>query len=245
MGTQNLMFGDNMDLMRSKPDKFWDLAIVDPNYGIGADNPSIKPKKCKQKNGSVLTVNNPIYVHKQWDNKAPEKEYFDELLRVSKHQIIFGVNYFNYPLVGGRIVWDKINGNNDQFGCEIAYCSLNNRTDIVRYMWSGMFQGIVASKKISEANIQQGNKKLNQKRIHPTEKPIILYKWILENYAKQGQKILDTHGGSFSHAIAAYDLGFDLDIIENDIEYFNGGKERFNQHVLACETKNTINPTLF
>lgn len=255
MTTQNLMLGDCLEWMKNLPDKHYYLAHCDPNWGIGADKPTTKPNEVKQKNGSILKVNAPFYEHKDWDSKPPQEEYFKELKRVSEHQIIWGVNFFDYHLKGGRIVWDKLNGESDQFDCELAYCSIRNRIDIVRYMWSGMFQGIKVSKLVSEANIQQGNKQLNQKRIHPTEKPIALYKWLLTNYAKPGQKIFDSHGGSFSHAIAAYDLGFDLDIIELDPDYFKAGKERYDSHVLKCEEIKQLgfartelsktNPTLF
>ena len=131
----NLYNGDCMDLLRQTPDKYYSLAIVDPPYGIGADKPSTKPEYVRQKNGKMLFVETNKYKHKDWDNLPPTKEYFDELKRVSKNQIVWGVNYFDYNFCGGRIVWDKLNSGCDQFGCEIAYNSLNNRTDIVRYLW--------------------------------------------------------------------------------------------------------------
>lgn len=230
LGKIKCIHGDCMDYMATLEDGAYDLAICDPEYGIGADKPSIKPEYVKQKNGKMLYVNSNRYKHKDWDSKPPEKAYFDELKRVSKNQIIWGVNYFDYSLTGGRIVWDKLNGESDQFGCEIAYNSLNRRTDIVRFMWQGMFQGVYCGVDIQRAFKQQGNKSLNEKRIHPTQKPVQLYKWLLDNYAKQGDKILDTHGGSFSHAIACHDLGFDLTIMEKDEGYFNQATERLKLH---------------
>jgi site-specific DNA-methyltransferase (adenine-specific) len=139
---------DNMELMARYPDNYFDLAIVDPEYGIKADKPSKKPNKVKQKNGNILNIKTVNYTHKNWDNKPASTKYLKELKRVSKNQIIWGVNYYNYPLIGGRIVWDKINGDSDQYGCEIAYNSLNTRTDIIRFMWRGMFQGKNVSKDI-------------------------------------------------------------------------------------------------
>jgi site-specific DNA-methyltransferase (adenine-specific) len=221
---------DNMELMARYPDNYFDLAIVDPEYGIKADKPSKKPNKVKQKNGNILNIKTVNYTHKNWDNKPASTKYLKELKRVSKNQIIWGVNYYNYPLIGGRIVWDKINGDSDQYGCEIAYNSLNTRTDIIRFMWRGMFQGKNVSKDILKANIQQGNKSLNETRIHPTQKPVKLYEWLLMNYAKEGDKILDTHLGSGSIAIACHNLGFDLTACELDKDYYEAAIKRINGH---------------
>jgi site-specific DNA-methyltransferase (adenine-specific) len=226
-----VFFEDCVEGMKRFPDNHFDLAICDPEYGIGASKPSKKPNRAKQKNGAVLNVKSPTYNHKDWDNKPAGKEYFDELFRVSKHQIIWGSNFYDYKFPSsGRIVWDKLNGESDQMGCEIAYCSLNNRTDIVYFMWAGMFQGIYCGKDIRKALIQQGNKQLNEKRIHPTQKPISLYKWLLNEYATAGMKILDTHLGSGSHRIAAYEYGFNFTAFENDKEYYDSQELRFREH---------------
>jgi site-specific DNA-methyltransferase (adenine-specific) len=221
---------DNMELMKRYPDNYFELAIVDPEYGIGADKPSRKPNKCKQSNGTVLNVKSPNYTHKNWDSKPADSRYFDELKRVSKNQIIWGVNYYDYNLTGGRIIWDKLNDSSDQFDCEIAYNSLNKRTDIVRYMWRGMFQGLSITKNAHKALIQQGNKSKNEKRIHPTQKPVKLYEWLLINYAKEGDKILDTHLGSGSIAIACHNLKFDLTACELDKDYFDAAMLRLRIH---------------
>lgn len=228
VGPIKLINADCMNVMRAYPDKYFDIAIVDPPYGIGASMPSVKPRLVKQKNGKVLPIKQARYTRKDWDNDIPKREYFEELLRVSKHQIIFGVNYFSgaYEFGVGRIVWDKMNGHSDQFGCEIAYNSTNDRTDIVHYMWSGMFQGRMASENCFEAMRQIGNKKLNEKRVHPTQKPIKLYDWILRKYTKDGDRILNTHLGSGSSAIASYDLGRELVGIEIDHEYFQLAQAR-------------------
>ena len=221
---------DNMELMARYDDNHFDLAIVDPPYGIGASKVSKKKHTIKQSNGKISNTPNTNYKNKDWDNKTPKKNYFDELFRVSKNQIIWGVNYYDYNLLGGRIVWDKLNDNCDQYDCEIAYNSYNKRTDIIRYKWIGMFQGSQISKNFVKANKQQGNKLLNEKRIHPTQKPVKLYEWLLMNYAKEGDKILDTHLGSGSIGIACHNLGFDLTACELDKDYYEASIKRINQH---------------
>jgi len=221
---------DCMELMARYPDNYFELAIVDPPYGIGADKQSTKPIFAKQKNGNLLKVSNTnSYKQKDWDSSIPKNDYFDELKRISINQIIWGANYFGFS--GGYLVWDKLNGLSDQFGCEMAYISFNRRTDIVYYLWQGMFQGLYCGKDIKKAMVQQGNKSLNEKRMHPTQKPIKLYEWLLMNYAKEGDKILDTHLGSGSSRIAAYNLGFDFTACELDTEYFDAQEKRFKQHI--------------
>lgn len=215
MAIQNLIHGDCMDLMRSKPDMFYDLAIVDPPYGINIT------KQGLGKGGGLYRQKEKQYKVGAWDDKAPDSNYFDELFRISKNQIIWGGNYFDLPPTPCFIFWDKNNGGSDFADGELAWTSFLSPVRKFRFTWSGFIQGNMGSKK--------------ETRIHPTQKPIALYKWLLTNYAKHGDKIFDSHGGSFSHAIAAYDLGFDLDIIELDEDYFKAGKERFDNHVLKCE----------
>lgn len=190
--------GDCMDYLPQFPDKYFELAIVDPPYGLKEHGGKNRSKYVNQKNGSKIYVKDGEYEKQDWDNEPPSREYFEQLLRVSKHQIIWGVNYFDYPLPGGRIIWDKCNQGSDQSDAEIAYCSLNNRVDIFRYMWRGMMQG----KSIEEGTVQQGNKKLNEKRIMPTQKPVNLYRWIIQKYFQAGWAVLDTHVGSASSLIA-------------------------------------------
>jgi site-specific DNA-methyltransferase (adenine-specific) len=216
-----------MEAMRQMPDKAFELAIVDPEYGRKEHGGKKRSGWVKQKNGSKLFVTDAGYAKKDWDNKPAEPGYFTELSRVSVNQIIFGVNYMPVSLPSaGRIVWDKCNDGSDQSDCEIAYNSMTDRVDIFRYMWRGMFQG----KSITEGTLQQGNKALNEKRIHPTQKPVALYEWLLRNYAKQGDKILDTHLGSGSSRIAAYNLGFDFTGYEIDQDYFAAQEERYKKH---------------
>lgn len=215
---------DCMDGMKEFPDKYFDLAIVDPQYGRREHGGKKRSKYVKQKNGTMIYVNDGCYINRGWDNKPAGKEYFEELVRISNNQIIFGCNYFDYPLIGGRIIWDKCNDGSDQSDAEIAYNSLNNRVDIFRYMWRGMFQG----KSITEGHIQQGNKKLNEKRIHPTQKPVALYEWILSRYAKDGDIILDTHVGSASSLIACRNTNHKYVGFELDKHYYELSKERLD-----------------
>lgn len=218
---------DCMIGMKEFPDKYFDIAVCDPNYGLKEHGGYNRNGYAKQKNGSKIYVPGGQYKNRGWDNEPAKKEYFDELLRVSRHQIIFGVNYFDYPLVGGRIIWDKCNDGSDQSDAEIAYNSLNNRVDIFRYMWRGMFQG----KSITEGTVQQGNKKLNEKRIHPTQKPVNLYRWIIWKYIKNGWKILDTHTGSASSLIAYHEARLPFVAFEKDRYMYDLSMKRYKAEI--------------
>lgn len=195
---------DCMDFMRDIPDKSYDLAIVDPEYGIGESGGKNRRGKSKHKK-------------KKWDDKPAGLDYFNELFRVSKNQIIWGANYFvdkiNIPSMGW-ICWDKKLDNSDFSDFELAFSSFNKSAKIFRHSKNGGSRTPVALSDI----------------IHPTQKPVKLYRWVLKNYAKQGDKILDTHGGSMSSAIACDMEGFDLDIIEKDKDYFNDAVNRFNNY---------------
>ena len=228
---------DCMEGMKLFPDKYFDLAIVDPPYGLKQHGGIDRSTFVKQKNGSSTYVKDGRYEKCNWDNEPPTEEYFRELFRVSKNQIIWGCNYFNYPFTGGRIIWDKCNDGSDQSGAEIAYCSLNDRVDIIRYMWRGMFQG----KSIIEGTIQQGNKQLNEKRIHPTQKPVVLYEELIRRYAKPGDTILDTHVGSASSLIACHNtnhkfIGFEV----NEI-YYKSSRERLDRKMAQMNLFEFIN----
>ena len=211
-------------------DNAFDLAIVDPPYGIGESNSDFdsRDRPIKQKGGGYLRAPKSNYVRKEWDKSPPGEDYWNELFRVSKAQIIWGINHYDLLAGSGRIIWDKCNGDNDFSDCEIAYCSLISSVRLLRYMWAGMFQG----KSVKEGHVMQGNKKLNEKRIHPTQKPVVLYKWLLNNYAKEGDRILDTHLGSGSSRIAAHDMGFDFTGYEIDKDYFDAQEKRFQNHIL-------------
>ena len=196
---------DNIAFMKTKPDNYYDLAIVDPPYGINIcfspDGKHIVTDR-KSKDGKYSSL-----AREKWDSK-PTKEYFDELFRVSKNQIIWGGQFFVEYLPPKQcwIVWDKMNGNSSFSDCEIAFTSFSVGLRIFR------------------KTIETKNK------IHITQKPIKLYRWILLRFAKQGMKILDTHGGSHTHAIAADMEGFDLDICENDIIYHKDGVNAYNEY---------------
>lgn len=215
---------------------YFDLLHDDPPYGIGADNPTIKPSSVKQKNGNILNVSQSVYEKKSWDKLPPNKEYFEMVFPKAKHQVIWGVNYFNYPLSGGRIVWDKLNGYSDQFDAEIAYCSFHKRIDMIYYMWAGMMQGKYCSDILQDALIQEGNKKLNEKRRHPTQKPLKLLKFLYAKYFNstlpnnRKPRILICHGGSLNDAIVCDMLGFECVICEIDKSYFTDGINEIKWH---------------
>ena len=201
----NLHHIDCMEFMRDIPDNYYELAIVDPPYGnidaIGLTDNKKQNKQATKRKGYHL-----------FENIAPDNEYYLELERISKNQIIWGGNFLG--LCGGVIVWDK---NGPAFGeGEIAICSTHKSVQIFEYTWNGMLQGDMKNK---------------ETRIHPTQKPVALYSWILNKYAKPNDKILDTHGGSMSIAIACHDYGFDLDLCELDQEYFDKGVQRVKNHV--------------
>jgi len=203
---------DNMELMARYPDNYFDLAIVDPPYGIGEDG---------AKNHSRGKATRPtLYTPKYWDTTTASKKYFKQLKRISKNQIVWGANHFIENLMATNsscwIVWDKQNGDNDFADCELAWTSFNTSVRKFEFRWAGMLQGDMKNK---------------ETRIHPTQKPVALYKWLLDKYAKQGDKILDTHLGSGSIAIACHDYGFDLTACELDKEYFDKAMERINNHV--------------
>lgn len=217
-----------MDIMKQLPDKSIDLAIVDPPYGIRADRMFIVSSiKNDPRNGR------PIMATKRrignWDNNRPDIKYFDELQRMSKNQIIFGGNYFAdlLPAKSCWIVWDKVNGKCDQADCELLWTSFNTAVRQIRFMWSGLLQG----KSITEGHISQGNKKLCDKRFHPTQKPIKVLRWILQNYAKPGDLIFDSHSGSGSLTIACIEEGFNYIACEIDPDYHKASIERVQPYL--------------
>lgn len=206
---------DCMEGMKLFPDKFFDIAIVDPPYFSGPNKRGFYGRKV-----SPIGVQRIYEKINEWE--IPDHTYFEELDRVSKNQIIWGVNYFDYKFGPGRIIWDKCNDKTDFSDCEIAYCSLIDSVRVFRYMWNGMFQG----KSINEGTVQQGNKKLNEKRIHPTQKPVALYEWLLSRYAKDGDIIIDTHVGSASSLIACHKTNHKFVGFELDEHYYDLSKKR-------------------
>ena len=216
---------DCMEYMATLPDKAFDLAIVDPPYGIGVNKMFIAKDRKDPRNGRTIKCKRTK--RGDWDANRPSREYFDELRRVSEHQIIWGGNYFAdmLPASMGWAVWDKVNGGSDQADCELAWTSFERAIRQLRFMWH-IAQGISPER----GHIAQGDVRLREARIHPTQKPVALYRWLLKNYAKPGQRILDTHGGSMSIAIACDIEGFDLTLCEIDKDYFEAGKKRLEQH---------------
>lgn len=219
---------DCLKYMKTIQNNFFDWAICDIEYGIGASKPADKPNKVKQKNGNILNIKKSNYEHSDWDFKKSSQEYFNELFRISKKQIIFGGNY--YGLEGGYLVWDKLNGLTDQYDCELAWLSFTKRTDLVYYLWSGMMQGKTPSRDVKKALIQNGNKKLNEKRIHETQKPVKLYDWLIQEYKIAG-KVFDSHLGSGSNRIANHINGNDFYACEIDEKKFLKQEERFNDYL--------------
>ena len=222
--TIDIYFGDCNEIVPALGRKY-DFACCDIPYVIGASSPTKKNKSIVQKNGNVLSVKQSEYPIKEWDNEACLPAYFDMLYACSAKQLIFGGNY--YGLLGGYLVWDKLNGESDQYGCELAWLSFTDRTDIVYCLWSGMMQGSYCGKNIRKALRQIGNKKLNQSRIHQTEKPIILYDYIYQTYLPDGGTVLDTHGGSMSNVFSMVKQGnISAVVIEKDIDHYNDAKNR-------------------
>ena len=229
---------DNMEGMAWFPDNYFDLAIVDPPYGIDGkshrNNQSRNKRSRSKKYGIDL-----------WSQLAPESNFFTELKRISKHQIIFGANYFpeivGVPFNPPRrtdfdaflrihnkhwLIWDKCNTTNNFNDCELAWFSHKAESFLYQFMWNGMMQGAGVFK----GALQQGDKSKNQKRIHPTEKPIALYKFLLHRFARPGFKIVDTHVGSGSHRLAIDEMNMKLKFIGFEISptYFNDQQTRYD-----------------
>ena len=197
---------DNMALMSRYKDNYFDLAIVDPPYGINLANMNMgagnKPKHCNKKRRGFNAKN--------WDLEVPTKEYFNELKRASKNQIIWGGNYFDLGVCYGFCIWDKGSPQGMSFSdCEFAWHSFKKVAKLYKY----------------------STYKNKGTKIHPTQKPVSLYEWILQNYAKDGDKILDTHLGSGSIALACHNLGYELTACELDKEYYQASIKRIKNHI--------------
>ncbi|MEN8171401.1 MAG: DNA methyltransferase [Chloroflexota bacterium] len=194
---------DCMEYMKDCKDNEFDLAIVDPPYGIGNFIPDGENKGDKYKRRKANAVT--------WNDNIPDKRYFDEMFRVSKNQIIWGANYYNcFPSIGGAIIWDKKNNHPNMSKCEIASCSFHKK---VEYYHQTILKGFCT----------------DEIQVHPCQKPVKLYDWLLTNYAEKGQRILDTHLGSGSSAIAAHYFGCDFVGMEIDEDYYKAACERFDR----------------
>jgi len=216
-----ITLADCKDIMRLMPDKLVDLAIVDPPYGIDEcmyrDKFETKLVPAKKYNTAVFK------------QQKPDQEYFNELMRISKNQIIWGGNYFADMLPSSRcwIVWKK-NTSGVFADAELAWTSFNSSVRVFEFTWNGMIQGY------------GGNKKKNEIRIHPTQKPVALYRWLLNNYGKPGDLILDTHSGSGSCAIGCHLEGFDFIAIEKDKDYWTDSIKRYDTECAQLKLFNVV-----
>ena len=203
---------DCMNFMKNIPDNYFSLCVVDPPYGIGESGAKNHTRSC-------LATASAYTPFAGGDAEAPPMEYFEELMRVSENQIIWGANHFasRLPRIDSScwLVWDKENGATDFADCELAWTSFKTAVRIFRFRWQGMLQG---------------DMKRKERRIHPTQKPVALYAWIYSRYAKPGDRILDTHLGSGSSRIAAWDAGLDFVGVELDKTYFDLEEKRFAEY---------------
>lgn len=227
-----VMLEDCMVGLKRFPDNYFDLAICDIPYGIDVGNMAYLKEMnttVKQKNGTRLNgnKNKKPYAQKEWDKKPPSQSYFNELKRVSKNQIIFGVEYVNWDGLGnGRIKWNKGVAEGMSFkDYEMAYASMLDETVEIDLLWAGMMQ----AKNLTEPMTQQGNKKLNEKRIHPCHKPRLLYKKLIYDYGFEGMNLLDTHVGGGSIRIEADLANCNFTGFEIDREYWAKEQNRYDQ----------------
>jgi site-specific DNA-methyltransferase (adenine-specific) len=209
---------DCMEYMKGLEDNAFELAIVDPPYGIGESGKTNKSR-------SKLALSKDYKSFAGDDINPPSEDYFLELQRVSKNQIIWGANHFMDNITGKHstpcwIIWDKLNGATDFADCEMAFTTFKTSVRKFTFQWHGMIQGDMKNKEL---------------RIHPTQKPVKLYEWLLSNYAKEGDRILDTHLGSGSSAIAAHYGGFDFVGCELDKDYYKAAKARFDKETAQLD----------
>lgn len=208
-GKFNIAFNaDCMEFLKNCPDNAFSLCVVDPPYGLDIGNMNMgagTSPRCSK-------IENRIWKPVDWDKAIPTDEYFQQLFRLSENQIIFGGNYFDLPPCRCFLVWDKVEGmyNRSFSECEFAWTSFNQPSRLFKYS------------------------PVDKLRFHPTQKPVALYRWIIQRYAKPGDKILDTHLGSGSSRIAAYDAGLDFVGFEIDKDYFDKQEERFAAHTAQC-----------
>ena len=210
--TIRFIHGDNLEFMKQQKIKYYDLAIVDPPYG----SENIKGGYTAGKGGGIAKHKNKDYHKALWEQPKPTRVYFDYLMEISKNQIVWGANHFISAMPYDSpawVFWNKKNGASHFADGELAWTSFKTALRMFEFRWSGMLQE---------------NMKEKEERIHPTQKPVQLYKWLLDTFAKKGDKILDTHGGSGSIAIACHKLGFSLDIVEIEEKHFRDMINRFD-----------------
>lgn len=227
---------DCYEYMRTLPDKYFDLCIADPPYGIAAD--ARQQNRAGKQHGNAAAASRDYGTVQSWDLQAPAQEVFDEIFRVSRHQVIFGANHFISRMpydASCWLVWDKDNGNNGYADCELAWTSFPTAVRKFRYTWHGMIQEDMKHK---------------EQRIHPTQKSVSLYRWIIETYLPKigGGKIFDPFLGSGSSRLAAYSLDVDLYGCELDTRYYEMQQERFEReclNIISLNGKKIKQPTLF
>lgn len=210
-GGIHLYQADCMKMLSQIPDKYYSLCICDPPYGIGNFNMKNGGSKTKK----INRAKEGTYLDVKWNNNIPQRNYFTELKRVSVNQIIWGANYYNcFSENGAAIVWYKKIGHPNLSDCEIASVSFNKKVDFVHIDWQSGFSRVQREGAV----------------IHPCQKPVKLYEWLLKNYAKPGDRILDTHLGSGSIAIACHNMGYSLDGYEIDKDYYEAAVKRLEDH---------------
>lgn len=227
----NIVYNDDrMNVMRNFKNKEFNICICDPPYFKG-------PDKLGYFGGNYSKLNIKRNYRKSENWKLPDINYLNELKRISKNQIIWGINYYNFTHCSGRIVWDKCNGSSSFSDCEIASCSFHDSVRIFYFLWNGMMQG----ESIENGKKQQGNKMLNEKRIHPTQKPVALYDWMLQKYANPNDKIFDSHVGSGSIRISCHKMKLYFVGCEIDLFYHQDQDKRFNEYESKYNDKLYIN----
>lgn len=242
-----MLLSDRNDVLSELSNYSFEVGIFDLEYGIGESSKNFGSRNTPviQSNGKRTNLKTPGYKFEIWDANVPEEDLFDKIKSITQNQIYFGANYYK-EIIGlpqkpprrneyqdflsanptGWIIWDKINGSNDFSDCELIYTSYDFPSHVVYFMWSGMMQGIYCGSDFDKANVQQGDKLLNVKRIHPTQKPVPIYKYLLSNIINTGDEILELGFGSGSLAIACHDYDFSLLTCENNINYYKLGTKR-------------------
>ena len=218
---------DCEEVLKQLPDKCVDLVLTDPPYGIGecrGQHKSRNANRVDSRTGAPIVIRHSGYKESTWDLCPPSAGLFSQIKRVSKHQIVWGGNYFAATLGNSPcwLVWDKVNGECDFADCELAWTSFPSAVRLVAYMWCGFIQG----KSIAEGRTAQGDKRLCEPRVHPTQKPVPLFKWCLTNYSSEGMLILDPFSGSGTTALACHALGRRFICIERDLDYVKVSRNR-------------------
>jgi site-specific DNA-methyltransferase (adenine-specific) len=221
---------DSKDVLREIPNGFCDLVLTDPPYGIGecrGQHKSRNANRVDRRTGTPIVIKHDGYKTNSWDLCPPAPELFTEMKRISKHQIVWGGNYFAAILGNSPcwLVWDKVNGECDFADCELAWTSFPSAVRLIAYMWCGFLQG----KSIKEGRTSQGDKRLCEPRVHPTQKPVPLFVWCLLNYSKPGDLVIDPFCGSGTTALACHKTGRRFICIDREPEYVKIAQQRYEE----------------